>query len=214
MGRLKELSGERFGKLTVLHRSEEPHSRVYWTCRCDCGNIVEATTSNLKSGHVVSCGCRRVSPYIGKRYGKLVVLEKTEETVQHGSTKSPLWKCRCDCGNIVLVRLDSLTSGTTRSCGCMTAEKVEKMREAAGYIEGTQVTRIRKIMEQNAGEGEEVIGVTYQQNKWRATIKFQGKKYNLGRYDNRAEAAEARRFAEKELFGAFLEKLNKPEGTV
>ena len=93
----------------------------------------------------------------------------------------------------------------------MAAEKVEKMRQAAGYIEGTQVSRIRKIIEQNAEESEDVIGVTYQQNKWRATIKFQGKKYNLGRYNNQAEAADVRRLAEKNLFGAFLKRLDKSE---
>lgn len=132
-----DLTGQRFGMLTVLHRSEKPASVVVWTCRCDCGKTVDVAANNLRSGHTVSCGCRRVQPYIGKRYGKLIVLEKTKETVQHGSARSPLWKCRCDCGNIVLVRLDSLTSGTTQSCGCLTEGKIKKMREAAGYIEGT-----------------------------------------------------------------------------
>lgn len=208
MSRLIDLTGQRFGMLIVLHRSEQPHPRVYWTCRCDCGNTVEVASSNLKHGHVVSCGCRRVNPYIGKRFGKLVVLEKTLKTVQHGSTQSPLWKCRCDCGNIVLVRLDSLTAGATQSCGCMGEKNILKMREAAGFVSGTQVSKLLRIMEKNAeAPDEEMIGVGYDKRsrKWRASLKFQGIVHRLGSYDTAAEAAQARRAAEREWFETFLQ---------
>lgn len=209
MSRLIDLTGQRFGMLTVLHRSKQPHPCVYWTCRCDCGRIVEVAGNNLKRGHNVSCGCRRVSPYIGKRFGSLVVLEKTEETVQHGSTRSPLWKCRCECGNIVLLRLDSLTSGSIKSCGCQENEgKIQKMREAAGYVGGTQLSRIRNISPTSANSSG-VVGVSFDRRsgKWDARLTFQGKRHYLGRYDTLAEAAAARRKAEQEWFGEFLESL-------
>lgn len=85
MSRLVDLTGQRFGMLTVLHRSEKPHSCVYWMCRCDCGAIVEVSGNNLKRGHHVSCGCRRVKPYVGKKYGMLTVLEKNNRN-------RPVWK--------------------------------------------------------------------------------------------------------------------------
>ncbi len=210
MSRLIDLTGQRFGMLTVLQRSEASHSCVYWSCQCDCGAVVEVSGNNLKRGHTVSCGCRRVLPYIGKRYGRLTVLKKTEETVQHGSTRSPLWKCRCDCGNITLVRLDSLTSGSIKSCGCMEHEgKTQKMREAAGFVDGTQLSRIRRILEHNAcAAAEEMMGVTYdkRKRKWQAKLTFQGVRYRLGSYDTPREAAAARRKAEKEWFMPFLEQ--------
>ena len=102
MSRLIDLTGQRFGMLTVLRRAESGNGKVCWTCRCDCGSTIEVSGNNLKRGHTVSCGCKRVFPYIGKRFGMLTVLEKTAETVRHGSTWSPLWKCRCDCGNQLL----------------------------------------------------------------------------------------------------------------
>lgn len=176
MSRLIDLTGQRFGMLTVLHRSEQPRPCVYWVCRCDCGNTIEVSGSNLKRGHVISCGCRRVLPYLGKRFGRLTVLEKTNERVQHGSTWSPLWKCQCDCGNTVLLRLDSVTSGKIQSCGCMEQEgKTEKMRQAAGFVGGTQVSQIRRIVKHNAvAPDEKMIGVTLDQKsqKWRATLTF------------------------------------------
>lgn len=209
MSRLIDLTGRRFGMLVVLRRSEAPHSCVYWTCQCDCGAVVEVSGNNLKRGHHVNCGCRRVLPYIGKRYGRLTVLEKTEETVRHGSTRSPLWRCRCDCGNITLVRLDSLTSGNIKSCGCMEHEgKTQKMRKAAGFVDGTQVSRIRRILEHNASAADEdMMGVNYDRKsrKWQATLIFQGIRHRLGSYDTPRESATARKKAEQAWFGAYWE---------
>lgn len=211
MSRLIDLTGKRFGMLTVLHRSERPHPRVYWVCQCDCGNVVEVAANNLTTGHSVSCGCRRTNPYIGKRFGQLVVLEKTNETVQHGTTKSPLWKCKCDCGNIVLVRLDSLTSGTTQSCGQHMGEKIKKMRKAAGYINGTQVSRIRNIRPTSANSSG-VVGVYFDKNtgKWRSHLTFQGQQHKLGSFSRLEEAEKARKKAEQEWFQPFLESIDEP----
>lgn len=52
------LEGQRFGKLTVLNAlSEKIGGRVFWNCKCDCGNITKVSTNNLRSGAVRSCGC-------------------------------------------------------------------------------------------------------------------------------------------------------------
>ncbi len=53
--------------------------------------------------------------FIGKRFGRLVVVEPTEER----RTGHILWKCQCDCGNIVNVLGYCLLRGTTQSCGCL-----------------------------------------------------------------------------------------------
>ena len=55
---------------------------------------------------------------VGQRFGKLVVLEKTEERINN----SVVWKCQCDCGNIKNVPTHLLTSGHTQSCGCLVRE--------------------------------------------------------------------------------------------
>lgn len=210
MSRLKDLTGQRFGMLTVLHRAEKPYPVVYWTCQCDCGKIIDVTANNLSSGHTVSCGCRRVNKYIGQRFGALTVLEKTEEVVIHGRTKSPLWKCRCDCGNITFVRLDSLTSGATRSCGCHMEDKIEKMRTAAGYVDGTQISRIRKIP-QTSNNSSGIVGVYWDKRsgKWRARLGFKGTVYHLGSYSDLLNAVAVRKQAEQIIFGEFLTSLDE-----
>ena len=55
----EDLTGQKFNRLTVLERKYyEKEKRYFWTCRCDCGNIVEKVkTNNLKNGNTKSCGC-------------------------------------------------------------------------------------------------------------------------------------------------------------
>lgn len=59
--RLDDLTGQRFGRLTVLGRSQDrPSGLTVWHCRCDCGNEIDAIGNNLKRGHTKSCGCFRI----------------------------------------------------------------------------------------------------------------------------------------------------------
>jgi len=58
MGKFEDLTGKKFNRLTVLGLGKRNSSRqLQWECRCDCGNIILATTTYLKTGHTKSCGC-------------------------------------------------------------------------------------------------------------------------------------------------------------
>lgn len=52
-----DLTGQRFGRLTVLRPAENVGTRTAWLCRCDCGREAVVLTSRLRSGHTRSCGC-------------------------------------------------------------------------------------------------------------------------------------------------------------
>ena len=52
-----DLTGQRFGKLTVLEPAENIGSRTAWLCRCDCGTDITVTTRQLRAGLRTSCGC-------------------------------------------------------------------------------------------------------------------------------------------------------------
>ena len=53
MARYEDLTGKKFGRLTVLEPTEEKtkDGRRIWKCKCDCGNIKFTTCQNLKRGH-------------------------------------------------------------------------------------------------------------------------------------------------------------------
>lgn len=62
MGTLLNLTGMKFGRLTVMSRAEDiiqasGRRRTAWLCKCDCGNSVVVSSDNLKSGATTSCGC-------------------------------------------------------------------------------------------------------------------------------------------------------------
>lgn len=56
MGRLVNITGQRFGRLVVLERSHSLGS-VSWKCQCDCGNVRVVDSQNLRRGASKSCGC-------------------------------------------------------------------------------------------------------------------------------------------------------------
>lgn len=62
---LCDLTGERYGRLTVCSRVEDkiyPSGKrgVAYLCKCDCGNETIVIASNLRGGHTLSCGCLSV----------------------------------------------------------------------------------------------------------------------------------------------------------
>lgn len=67
---------------------------------------------------------------IGKRYGRLVVIEKTDKRY-HSTT---IYKCRCDCGNIVELTINKLHSGHTKSCGCLKRRTVDLTGQKFGRL--------------------------------------------------------------------------------
>ena len=55
-----DLTGQRFGKLTVLRCTPaRKQGSVLWACQCDCGNIVLVKANDLTKGQTKSCGCLR-----------------------------------------------------------------------------------------------------------------------------------------------------------
>lgn len=51
------IAGKRFGRLIVIKRAEHTGKRAHWLCRCDCGNEVVVSGTNLRNGNTSSCGC-------------------------------------------------------------------------------------------------------------------------------------------------------------
>lgn len=54
---MKDLTGMKFGRLTVLDRADNKGGRVCWRCKCDCGNEIVTKGKYLLNGDAKSCGC-------------------------------------------------------------------------------------------------------------------------------------------------------------
>lgn len=121
----------KFGRLTVMYESPVRKNRgVCYHCKCECGEEIDVRSVSLRNGDTKSCGClakelsskrnknKNIHDLKGERFGKLKVLEMTDERKQG----SVIWKCQCDCGNIVKVSSRNLAYGDTKSCGCLVSK--------------------------------------------------------------------------------------------
>lgn len=119
----KDLSGQKFGMLTVIQpikvKVDGKNKGQRWRCRCDCGNYVTVRGGLLASGNNKSCGCAgnpsRPKDITGMRFGSLVAIERTAAR----SGCSYLWLFKCDCGEYHSALPKNVKSSTTKSCGCL-----------------------------------------------------------------------------------------------
>lgn len=123
MAQRQDLTGRRFGKLTVLGKTGKTEDRyTVWHCRCDCGREIDVNTKKLTRGTITNCGCipkknakngTILEDLTGQVFGSLTVLSRAENRGKRAS-----WNCRCSCGNEKIVTAQNLKSGRTKSCGC------------------------------------------------------------------------------------------------
>lgn len=211
----EDLSGRRFGRLTVIRKAENQNHRTRWFCRCDCGEEKIVASRDLKSGKVKSCGCLRrdgngknKKDIEGRRFGRLIALYPTSHRDRHGVV---CWMCRCDCGNLTEVAASSLLNGTCKSCGCLKKENQVKISSRLHHIDGTCVEFLEKRKKRKDNKSG-FRGVYQNKNgKYRVSIGFRGKRIYLGVYDLFDDAVKARLNAERELYGQFLEQYHEWE---
>ena len=55
--KVHDLTGQKFGLLTVIGLAETDTRKTYWVCKCDCGNMKTVRSDSLLCGAIKSCGC-------------------------------------------------------------------------------------------------------------------------------------------------------------
>lgn len=118
MGKIKDLTGQKFNSLTVLEITNERRNRqVVWKCKCDCGNITYVVGQALRTGHTKTCGCgnyqsKNANDLEGLTFSKLKVLKR----IGTNEKRNAIWDCLCECGNHRECTSHQLTSLEVRSC--------------------------------------------------------------------------------------------------
>lgn len=134
MGKIVDLTGQKFGRLTVIKlHGFNKRRKALWECKCDCGSdkVIIVSNSNLRNWKYPSCGCwakeieleNKKKERIGKTYNKLTVIDYA-----YTENNTTYWKCQCSCGKEVILPYYKLTSGQTKSCGCLYQDNLEKIR--------------------------------------------------------------------------------------
>lgn len=211
----KDLTGKQIGMWTVLERSEKIY---YWRCRCNCDAVHDVYYSSLLLGK--SRGCHRcmsakaaekaIHKRIGQRHGRLTILKVDK------SRENTAYICQCDCGKICSVTWGNLSSGKTKSCGCVKRERDAKEKDrlikySKEFLkkdrkDGTSLSSL-KSSKVSKSSTTKVRGVSLMKNgKYRAYLYLRRKQIHLGTYDTLEEAAQARKEGEEKYFTPILEK--------
>jgi hypothetical protein len=223
-----DLSGEVFGRLTVLNRAASKNGVGYFLCRCSCGNEIEVRTSHLVNGNTKSCGCYnqdvRTSNRKQNKYeinGNITTMYTTKgepfliDTEDLDKVLAYCWYKNPD-NYIVTMRNRKNIQLHNIIIDCPKGMYVD---HRFGDPTDNRKCMLRlATIEQNACNRKEIIGtvsgytgVYLNGKKWRARITYNGKRINLGSYDTLDEAVAARHAAEDKYFGEYSRRKSRGE---
>lgn len=158
--KLKDLIGQKFGKLTVLYRVESKISggrkRTMWHCICECGNEIDASSDYLKKSKCPSCGCEAQKSKIeknrinniGEKFGRLTIMDILWDEDRAKAV------CKCDCGNNYIGIKSDIVTGHTQSCGCLQSENtsIANTKDWTGHVSDYGIEFIRQHHMNNKGQ--------------------------------------------------------------
>lgn len=237
MSKLVDLTGQRFGRLTVVEKEGSRECRpgkyrIYWRCKCDCGNECSAHTTDLRAGKVKSCGCLRkeILDTIGERNRSHNRFFIDGNVVHVFFNNKP---------GEMLADLDVWNAWASAYCWHLTANGYAatgyngkntlfhniafpncKNGIVADHINGNRldnrmenlrlVNRAQNNMNKGLGSnntsGHTGVAWDKSKRKWAAKIQIGGKTKYLGRYTDIENAIKARTEAEEKYFGEYRRK--------
>lgn len=136
IGKAKDLTNQKYNKLTVLFRvkilNKNYGKTVYWLCLCDCGNLFCSSGAHIVNGHNQGCGCIRKEQMskLGEssrndltnyEYNKIKFLKFNPNYKQEHfiSSKNAYWDCQCFCGKQFTAKASDILRNRIISCGCL-----------------------------------------------------------------------------------------------
>jgi hypothetical protein len=130
MGKLIDMIGQKYGRLTIVERAPNVETRANWHCVCDCGNKTTVTGKKLRNGHTKSCGCYRaeVSAKEQGHKNKLSIESVKDKLLQNGyellseyDRSDARAKMKCTTCSLIFER--RIDSSLYNSSGCPSCSK-------------------------------------------------------------------------------------------
>jgi len=231
MGKFIDLTGQRFGRLTVIERAENyitpaGNSFVRWKCRCDCGQNIVTYSNGLLSGHTKSCGClqkEKVSES-GKKMQRHNDYEAFEGYIVGYTSKGDQFfvdlddfeKVRKYCwntsaygyvvgrinGNLVPLHRLIMDAKDGEYVDHINHSLLDNRKSNLRIVSMSQNEQNKRIQSNNTSG---VTGVYWnrRRSKWHSRIQVFRKPINLGYYDRFEDAVAVRKAAEEKYFGEY-----------
>lgn len=228
MGKFNDLTGQKFGRLTVIRRvedavTEKGNKFAQWFCVCDCGNecVVLGSALTRSKRPTLSCGCLQrdkvsgITPNIYHFTGEYVIGYTS-------NTNKPFIFDLDDFEKVSKYHWYEENNGYIRSSGKKKEDKVLLHRLVIGFpedigidhinhntldnrklnlrIASTSQNAMNRIKSSNNTSGMSGVVWVKSRNKWKSQIKFNGQLIFLGEYDKFEDAEKRRKQAEEEYF--------------
>lgn len=176
-GVYRDITGQKFGKLTVLGRSETDKEKV--VCKCDCGAIKEVRKDALMSGKTKTCGAkgcrtRRRNEPLEPKYEQHTIAEYIAPALQDDTQEK----------NMIVKSFEN-------------DERVLDINKLY-----KKMYKISKEPRKSKKNSSGYVGVSWNKKsrRWMSGIGFRGQYINLGSYKIFDDAVKARKEAEDMLF--------------
>lgn len=210
MARFTDLTGKKFGRLTVVSRADTKGGSARWNCVCECGGEKLVYSSSLNSGRTTSCGCymrevarekRTHGSYSNPEYTNWVGMMQrcTNPNASHypaygGRENNPVTVCERwkDFSNF-------LTDMGPRPSSSHSIDRIDNNK---GYSPDN--CRWASVQEQARNKRPRtksgMRGVYQQANSWVVQINTDGVRHYLGSFVTLEDAVVARKAAEEKYW--------------
>jgi len=212
----RESIGRKYGMMTVLSLGGRNGVKIQVVCRCDCGNIKTVNLTDLKYGHTKSCGC-----YWNLQHANSITTHGMSRTRLYHIWGSMIYRCNNpnskDYKNYGLRGIAvcnewkhdyTLFHDWAINNGYSDHLSIDRINVDGDYTPdncrwatNAMQMRNRRIDKRNTSGH---TGVTFENNRWRARIKIDGKYMNLASTKNKQEAIDAKIRAERLYWGVSL----------
>lgn len=145
VGVLDDLSGKRFGFITVISRAPNDsratkgsNPQAKWNCVCDCGATMVVYGSRLRSGAKTSCGCKTVTDGIGgAEHRRRKIYEQAYGSIPNGHAVITLDNnaCNYDLSNLYAIDRDALRIYRNKRLGCICDPELKMLAIKAAELE-------------------------------------------------------------------------------
>lgn len=224
MGKFIDLTGQRFGRLTVLSRAEDDITAsgkhwVKWLCQCDCGNTKSIRSKYLTSGRIQSCGCKRKDIGYTKKTKNQYKIYQTYAVIQTSKNDEII----IDIDDINICKQHTWFIHDGYPTAKINGKQVRLHKFLVNVMPGILVDHKNGNPLDNrrdnlrvclpcdnaknvkARDPDRISGVTYNKSndKWMVRISIDGKETFLGYYETQEEANKVRLSAEDKYYGEF-----------
>lgn len=227
MGKFIDLTGQRFGRLTVVGRAENSKDqRAMWNCICDCGKTTLALGTSLRKGDKKSCGClakewdrRKFNDF--RMEGSTVYVRISQDGKEMitdldiwARAKKYLWSINSHgyarariCGSkeqqFHVFAFPDCPSGMIRDH--INGDRLDNRRKNIRFVTYQQNSQNRSKGKRNKS-GCQGVNWDKGSKKWHSSIKANGRRISLGYFSNIQDAIAARKAAEIKYFGEYRRK--------